>query len=88
MSIVISAEGQVTDKELVDLAMEIAAKVNNLFKVKTDWTVEQRAAAAFHLQGFISGEVTRLIMEALIKKQQEQQLEKHPTLKPVPKLID
>ena len=69
MSILMDADGRVVDKETQEVAITIQAQVNKLFNDKVDWTTEQRAAAAFHIQGYINSEVTRGIMENLMKKQ-------------------
>jgi len=82
MSIVLDEDGRVTDRELNTLGFEIQTQVSNLFNKKTEWTVEQRVVAAFHLQSYISAEIMRRLMGNIIKRQQAAQ---HPTLTPEPK---
>lgn len=69
MSMIMDTDGRVVDNELNVLGLKVQAEINNLFKMKTDWTLEQKIVAAYHVQGHINSEVMRVLMEGIIKKQ-------------------
>jgi hypothetical protein len=66
---VLDAEGKVDDKELNELCLEVQARLNHLFNSKTEWTLEDKIVAVYHLQGYTNSEIMRRIMENIMKKQ-------------------
>jgi len=69
MADLMNESGQIVDKELNELSLKIMAEVNRLFTAKTEWTLQHKIVAAFHLQGYINSEVMRCIMEKVMAQQ-------------------